>query len=324
MIAGWSSPTPAHNANRSGEDSGTHSSDFSRGLLWVRPLLGMPDMNQRETVETPCVQAQLHVEVVNPSHEQNTDADAESLLTVVLCHGFGGSARNFRPQARAFGGRVRFVLYDQRGHARSEKPNSPEAYRFSCLVDDLASVVQRYGTTKVIVGGLSLGSAVALDYTLRQPERVAGMLLSAYPAPPDKLRPWALEFAESIEKYGVSEAGSRFVWGDDSRFDPKARELIRAGFLEHAPWSLASILRLGLAALEDVEQSRDQLRALRVPTRIVVGGDDIGSVTPCRQLSTLIPDAKLSVLEGAGHIVNLARVSEFNEELRKLIDQVSN
>lgn len=278
-------------------------------------------MDPRNTDETPCIQAKLHIEVVEPNHDQNS-IGAESLVTVVLCHGFGGSARNFRPQARAFGGKVRFVLYDQRGHARSEKPELPGAYRFSCLVDDLATVVQLHATTKVIVGGLSLGSAVALAYTLRHPERVAGLLLSAYPAPPNKLRPWALEFAESIEKCGISEAGARFVWGDDSRFDPKARELIRAGFLEHAPWSLAAILRLGLAALDDVEELDVQLQALRVPTRIVVGGDDTGSVTPCRRLSTLIPGATLSVLEGAGHIVNLARVSEFNEELRKLIDQV--
>lgn len=269
--------------------------------------------------DSGCVKASLHVEVQNPSSAQGVSDNHSAAPTVILCHGFGGSARNFRPQARALAAEVRFVLYDLRGHARSEKPKAQDAYRFDCLVDDLESLVDTYEPKKLIVGGLSLGAAVALAYTLRRPERVAGMLLAAYPAPPEQSRRWALEFGEAIEKLGISEAGARFVWGGASRFDAKTQELIRSGFLEHAPWALAATLKHALAQLEEFEVLAPSLRKLQVPTRLVVGGADVGSLDSCRTLATLIPGATLTVLEGAGHIVNLARVSDFNEELRKLI-----
>jgi pimeloyl-ACP methyl ester carboxylesterase len=41
---------------------------------------------------------------------------------IVLAHGFGGSARNWRPQLRALRAQKRVAVYDARGHARSEAP----------------------------------------------------------------------------------------------------------------------------------------------------------------------------------------------------------
>jgi pimeloyl-ACP methyl ester carboxylesterase len=46
---------------------------------------------------------------------------------VVLAHGFAGSARNFRVQARALSSEASVVTYDARGHARSEAPAEAEA-----------------------------------------------------------------------------------------------------------------------------------------------------------------------------------------------------
>jgi pimeloyl-ACP methyl ester carboxylesterase len=291
------------------------------GLPWVETLLGIAAMSQRYQSESGCIRAQLHVERYEPEEDFDSVVDGKCRTTVVLCHGFGGSARNFRPQARALGASVRFVLFDARGHARSEKPLPEHAYRLPCLIEDLASVVDLHTSGRVIVGGLSLGAAVALGYALRHPDRIAGLLLASYPTPPSHLRPWALQFAANIEEFGVEIAGERFIWGPTSRFDPKTRELVRRGFLEHAPWALAALLRHSLAALGPLEDSSGELRELPMPTRIVVGGDDTGSVGPCHLLSRLIPRASLSVLEGAGHVVNLARVAEFNRELRILIEQ---
>ncbi len=266
--------------------------------------------------------AKLHVESYGPDEDLSGGQAGHSATTVVLCHGFGGSARNFRPQARALAASVRFVLFDMRGHARSEKPFQSDAYRFACLVDDMASVIEAHASGRVVVGGLSLGAAVALGYALQAPDRISGLLLAAYPAVTRELAPWAEQFAENIENFGIAAAGERFVWGASSRFDPRSRELIKLGFLEHAPWALTAMLRHSLIPLRAVEDMSDRLGQLQVPTRVVVGGDDAGAMGPCRLLSRLIPRATLSVIEGAGHVVNLARVSEFNEELRMLIAEV--
>jgi pimeloyl-ACP methyl ester carboxylesterase len=214
------------------------------------------------------------------------------------------------------------ILYDIRGHARSGKADPVEAFSMECLVQDMGRVATSHAVGKLIVGGLSLGAAVALHFALRFPDRVSGLMLAAYPAEPATLRSWALAFAEKIAKNGVEAAGEEFVWGAASRFDESARRLIKAGFLEHSPGALAGLLTQCLAELSDVTALSDALRQLPIPTSIVVGSADVGSVTPCLALARLIPEATLTVLEGAGHVVNLERAAEFNAELQELLNRV--
>ena len=275
----------------------------------MRMQLGSPDDPEM---------VRLHVETYEPAQ------GAESSPTVVLCHGFGGSARNFRPQARALGQSVRFVLYDARGHARSDGPRAQSierAFSLGSLVDDLARVVDGAQTSTVVLGGLSMGAATALAFALAYPERVSGLLIASYPNASVAFRNWALGFAACIAERGLDSAGEMYVWGQDSRFDVAAKALIRQGFLEHSEAALIGLLRDCLANLEPVELMSERLEALRIPTRVVVGAEDAGSFEPSKLLSRLIPGAKLSVLAGAGHVVNLERASAFNEELRQLIFQ---
>lgn len=101
---------------------------------------------------------------------------------VVLAHGFGGSARNFGPQARALKDRFRVIRYDARGHARSEAPDDPTAYTSDLVVDDLRRVLDETTTERAVVGGLSLGAATALRFALAHPDRTRALVLAAYPA----------------------------------------------------------------------------------------------------------------------------------------------
>src|SRR3954447_5336682 len=64
---------------------------------------------------------------------------------LVLAHGFGGSARNFRLQLRALAPHATAVAYDGRGHARSEAPPDAAAYTFERLVDDFERVASEAG-----------------------------------------------------------------------------------------------------------------------------------------------------------------------------------
>jgi pimeloyl-ACP methyl ester carboxylesterase len=243
---------------------------------------------------------------------------------VVLAHGFGGSARNFRPQARAFSDRYRVVLYDARGHARSEAPREPAQYEPECFVKDLLAVVDRTGEQSVVVGGLSMGAGVALRFALAHRERVRGLVLAAFPSPPRSQagRPWALAFADAIDERGVDAAGSEFVWGERSRFDPDGARLIRQGFLEHPRHALSSTLRHLLAAQPDVAAMRDQLADLAMPVLLVVGSRDAGSLEVTQKLAQALPAPELVVVEGAGHVVNLADVEAFNAALTHFLTRL--
>ncbi|MEI9950757.1 MAG: alpha/beta hydrolase [Pseudomonadota bacterium] len=243
---------------------------------------------------------------------------------IIFCHGFGGSARNFRMQARLLEQSFRVTLFDLRGHARSPAPEGADAYRIEALLADLDELVQAQ-PTPLILAGLSLGAKLSLDYALLHPERVRALVLASYPPSGEleKRRTWALGFANAIEQRGLDEAGAEFVWGERSRFDPKGAKLIRQGLLEHAPQALAHILRQVLAALPSPEQLAPQLRELSIPTCLIAGTDDPDSLGPCRQLAELLPHAELHELENAGHVVNLTRPGEFNQILVAFLAQLA-
>ena len=232
---------------------------------------------------------------------------------VVLGHGLGGSARNFRPQAEALEPSYELVRFDARGHARSPAPAEARAYRPEAFVSDVAALVG--SSAPAIVGGLSMGAGVALRCALERPEIVRALLLFAPPRGGEEQASWAREFARAIDEQGLEAAGAEFVWGARSRFDPKGARLIRQGFLEHEPHAIAHVLRELIAAQPSVSALEPRLKKLELPTLVVVGTRDTASLETAEQLSQAIPGARLERIAGAGHVVNLAAPDEFNRRL---------
>ena len=240
---------------------------------------------------------------------------------LILCHGFGGSARNFRMQARLLEARFRVTLFDWPGHARSPAPDDEAAYTPTALLEDLGELVEAAGAP-LILGGLSLGAKLALDFALAYPKKVRALVLASYPSSgeEEKRRTWATGFANAIEERGLDTAGAAFVWGERSRFDPKGAGLIRQGFLEHSPQALAHILRQVLATSPSPRTLAPRLEELHVPTCLVAGSDDPESLVPCRELAEILPEAKLHELADAGHVVNLTKPAEFNAILSAFVE----
>jgi len=250
---------------------------------------------------------------------------------LILGHGFGGSARNFRAQARALSGRWRVVRFDARGHARSEAPCDPAAYTPAALVGDLMRIVEGLraepaaGAPRVeqaIVGGLSMGAGIALRFGLAHPGWTRALVLAAFPAAADTPGGYASvaeRFAERIERDGLDAAGAEFVWGPASGLDAAGSELVRRGFLEHRPYALASMLRGVIAVQPAVADLAPALAALRIPTLVIVGTRDRLSLAPSRALAEAIPGARLVEIPDAGHLVNLARPVEFNTAVAEFL-----
>lgn len=242
---------------------------------------------------------------------------------LLLLHGFGGSARNFRPQARALRGRWRVLLPDVRGHARSPRAEGPGACTAERLVADVVRVLDREGAARAVVGGLSMGAALALEVALAHPDRVQALVLASFPAAgPGGLTPVATRFADVLERDGLEAAGAEFVWGAKSGFDRSAAAFVRQGFLEHDARSLAAVLRDFLARLPSLDARAPQLTALAAPALVIAGEADAISLAPSRALAALLPRAELAVIPGAGHVVNLSAPAAFNAVVSTFLDSL--
>ena len=247
---------------------------------------------------------------------------------VVLLHGFGGSARNWRPQLRALRAKpsessgFRVAAFDVRGHARSEAPEDAAAYAPAHFVADVARVLDHLGVERAVVGGLSMGAGIAARFAVAHPERVRGLVLAALPPGADegtRQRGWALAFADAIERDGLEVAGARFAWGSESGLDANAAKLVRMGFLEHPPHAIAHTLRELLAVQPGWSALADSLRPLDLATLVVAGGRDPVSLGPCEKLAAALPRAELLVVPEAGHVVNLEARDAVSAALRDFL-----
>jgi pimeloyl-ACP methyl ester carboxylesterase len=55
---------------------------------------------------------------------------------------------------------------------------------------------------------------------------------------------------------------------------------------------------------------------------VIVGGDDERSLDASRTLASSMPNSRLAIIEGAGHVVNLSQPGAFNRELTRFIDDL--
>jgi len=255
----------------------------------------------------------LHVEV---------DGDGP---TLVLGHGFGGSARNFRAQVRGLAPRFRVVRFDARGHARSEAPEDSAAYRPEAFVADVARVLDQVGAPSAVIGGLSMGAGIALRFALAHPRRTRALVLASFPAGRDvagSFRAVAEDFAATIERDGLEAAGARFVWGPDSGLEPRAAALIRQGFLEHDPHALACTLREVIAVQPSAADMADVLPAITQPVLLIAGDRDRPAVAASHALAAGLPHARVAVIPDAGHLVNVAQPAAVNAAVETFLSDV--
>ena len=237
---------------------------------------------------------------------------------LVLAHGFGGSARNFRPQQRAFAPEYHVVAFDQRGHARSGAPQEPSAYTLAQLGGDFGRVLDAIEAERAVVGGLSLGAAAAFEFALTTPERVDALVLAALPGP-EGFAQVAADFADAIDEHGLEAAGERFAWGPRSGLDAAGAQLVKQGFLEHPPHAMSALLRGAISELARPRAEDPRLAELVTPLLLIAGDSDTPALRANDTLAAVVPRAERVVVPDAGHVVNLAAPVPFNRALREFL-----
>ena len=97
-------------------------------------------------------------------------------VPLIWAHGFSSTAYEFvevGPGLAEAGLHVIAVTY--RGHGRTGLPAAP--FSLADIADDLAALMDLKGLSCSVVGGLSLGGAVATTFYENYPDRVAGLVL---------------------------------------------------------------------------------------------------------------------------------------------------
>jgi pimeloyl-ACP methyl ester carboxylesterase len=97
---------------------------------------------------------------------------------VVLLHGQLMPRRMQQPLARVLAAEgLHVVTLDLLGHGRSDRPADPLVYSMSAFADQVAALLDHLGAEKAVIGGVSLGANVSLEFAATWPERVQGLVI---------------------------------------------------------------------------------------------------------------------------------------------------
>ena len=72
----------------------------------------------------------------------------------------------------------RLISLDCRGHGRTRPLGDRQFLKFNSLTDDITNLLDYLNLSKVVIGGISMGAGVALNFAVRHPERTRALILS--------------------------------------------------------------------------------------------------------------------------------------------------
>jgi pimeloyl-ACP methyl ester carboxylesterase len=94
---------------------------------------------------------------------------------VLAIHGITSTSRTWLAVARALGDRAALIAVDLRGRGRSSE--LPPPFGLDAHVTDMLAVLDHFGLERAVVTGHSLGAYIAARLAVRDPDRVARLVL---------------------------------------------------------------------------------------------------------------------------------------------------
>jgi pimeloyl-ACP methyl ester carboxylesterase len=229
--------------------------------------------------------------------------------TVVLLHNIFCDRRVFDQVVETLRPRHRTIAIDFRGHGQSGLGQRP--YAVADLVADVVAVLDREEIGRAVVVGLSLGATVALELALAHPDRVERLVLMGADADPDQ---GMTAFRNGLFCRLVMLLGMRwFVLSavTTTLFGKWFRTQAVHDFGVHRDRIAAMPPRAAARAMRawtGRRPLREAAAAVRIPTRIVVGDQDVSCPLPCgERLQQAIPGAELVRIPDAGHTMTAER-----------------
>jgi proline iminopeptidase len=226
----------------------------------------------------------------------------------------------------------RIIYYDQRGRGRSAENVRPEGVTLASDLEDLDRVRRHFGLDAPVLLGHSWGAVLALEYALRHPSRVSHLVLMN-PAPVSAgqlavLRAaYLAQLGSDMERQREITATAAYKEGDPDAV--AARYRIHFKHALHRPADYQKLIsrmaaqfhaqgKDGILKAWAIENRlyRDtwerpgydllpKLRALRMPTVVIVGGRDFIPPRIAAEIAQAIPDATFVRIEECGHFAYL-------------------
>ena len=233
-------------------------------------------------------------------------------VPLVLLHAFPLDRGMWQPQLAALADVTRVVALDLPGFGESSPAG---AFTIDGVADAVAAFLAARGIPKAVVCGLSMGGYVALAVARRQPNVLAALILADTRAGVDDRiakanRTKSIALTEEKGSAALFESMLPKVLSEQTHATkPEVVDRLKSIAAKQPAASVVA----ALAALRDRPDANPGLKAVAVPTLVLVGEYD--AVTPplaAANLSAQIRRSTLVHIPGAGHLSNVENPDAFN------------
>lgn len=204
---------------------------------------------------------------------------------MVLLHGNGEDSTYFKAQIEYFSARYRVIAIDTRGHGRSVRGTAP--FTLKQFAEDLKTVLDELGLSRVILLGFSDGGNIALIFTLKYPSRVERLILNGANLNPFGVRPL-------VQLPIVAEYAAARLCGMTEK-----RELL--GLMVKEPW-----IRPGL------------LKRIQIPVLVIAGTKDMICEGHTKKIARFLPKGELKIISGS-HFIAAEEPETFNRAVDEFL-----
>jgi pimeloyl-ACP methyl ester carboxylesterase len=255
---------------------------------------------------------------------------------LLLMHGGPGLDHTTLLALQPLADQFTLIFYDHRCNGRS-KGAEVSSMTFENLTADADALRQTLGFDQWAVLGHSFGGHVALEYALRYPQSLSHLVLMNTGG--DQW--WVNQNAPNLlAKRGYStatvQAARRFYNGQVTpgeflptfikfasayNYHNSLVDLVKGVVSGHMPKTRPAALIFGYSQLLQGWTVMDQLSGIEVPTLILAGRYDF--LFPTEHQVTLaagIPNARLEIIENAGHNPHMERQTEVIQAIRNFMD----
>ena len=254
---------------------------------------------------------------------------------IVMTHGFAGPTDHWRHEALALAADRTLLLYDVRGHGRTEVPQDPSQYSMRLFAADLAALLRELGVQQAHIGGVSMGGMIAAQFAVDYPQMVESLLLCDTTAanPPvadgdDAAGAWERRLGQGIailahiaREYGLDETVRRqHEW--DREHDPHWDDRPTPPDMDYERIKLMTVpgyvgTALAIAQRPDLTPRLGEIAA---PTLVMIGEWD--DFLPCALRDhDLIRGSRLVVRQECGHGSNW-RTETFQQAIADFLADV--
>ena len=193
----------------------------------------------------------------------------------------------------------RLITFECRGHGETRPLGPEEKISIEQFTEDLWVFLDHLKIERAVIGGISMGAAIALRFALEFPRRVLGLVLSRAAWLDEKRTDNLSVFstlAEFIRKYGAQEGARRYEMTEAYRevlnVSPDGAASLLSQFAH--PRAEETVAKLERIPDYTPQHTREDWRRIRVPTLVLANQQD--PVHPFefgQLLASIIPGARL-------------------------------